>query len=501
MDMRLRAALNRWRETSRINLIMGYLNSFMSAAISFIAIRLYVSSLGIELFGVIAFYISTRTLLQILDLGMTQTICREVATHKASKKLNDVAALFFSMERIVLTVGFTIAVLFWLSGSAFVTLWFQGSAASVQALKNCMTGMGIAIASRWVAGFFQGVLVGAERLALSSILNVCMVVLSDLGVIVLWSLSIPSLETYFLWQAIVGIAFTGVVRWLSWRTIGPYETKTFSIPKIREIGGFSIDVAAISVSGLLLSQIDRIVVSKTLSLSEFAVYSLSTMVAGTVYLITNPVFSYIYPRFSRLIGGGEEHEVLKEYRATTRMLVRILFPSAAVIVMMAVPIVSIWLGEEEIAIRVSPLVALLIVGYTIHSTMYIPYSLLLASGKTRSTLLLYLGLVISFVPATIGLSRCMGTFGAALSQVLLFGVYFVFGSALTYRTVLHTFKLKWLIRDLAPSMISSLIIGAAGYYAMEHSSLPITAQFLLAGVVWIASYYFDRLLRKGIEAE
>ena len=98
------------------NLTYGFVNSIWVALLSIVMVPLYIKYLGAESYGLIGFFVTLQILLQLLDLGLSSTLNREVARHKASgdmqearNLLHSLAVLYWVMAIVIALIVFTLA--------------------------------------------------------------------------------------------------------------------------------------------------------------------------------------------------------------------------------------------------------------------------------------------------------------------------------------------------------------------------------------------------------
>src|SRR6266849_10807514 len=157
------------------NLLAGLANSVWTAIVTLAVVPLYLKYLGIEAYGLIGFFATTQALLQILDLGLAPTINREVARCSATGNLGEAGNLLHSLAVIYWGMAGVI-VLFIVALAPFIAnYWLQSKHLSQETIVHAVMLMGLVIACRWPIGLYQGALMGAQRLTVSSGVNIGMV--------------------------------------------------------------------------------------------------------------------------------------------------------------------------------------------------------------------------------------------------------------------------------------------------------------------------------------
>ena len=448
------------------NLLAGLANSIWSALIGLAVVPFYLKYLGIEAYGLIGFFVTMQSLLQLLDMGMAPTINREVARCSASGELTEAGKLLHTLAVVYWTMAAAIAVLIMMLAPLIAEYWLQSKHILPQTISHAVMLIGLVIACRWPIGLYQGAIIGAQRLTVSSGINMAMVSIGSVGAVVVLAFVSPTIEAFFIWQACVGLVYAIIIRAGAWKIIGKTKANHFDADYIKRVFKFSLGVGAIAFSGLVLTQLDKVILSKTLGLESFGKYMLATMVASSLYMLIVPIFNTTYPRFSLLVAQERLEELLVQYRTASHLLAAMLFPLAMVLVLLSQPLIQLWTGKAGLAIDVAPLASLLLIGYALHGVMHMQYALMLAQGETKSMFAIYLSLIVVIVPLTAILSMTYGAVGGAIAQLLLFVFYVLMGTLITHRSYFKGHAQEWLLKDVGIPLGISMIIGLCGYFAM-----------------------------------
>src|SRR3990172_695786 len=365
------------------NLLAGLTSSIWSAVVGLAVVPFYLKYLGIEAYGLIGFFVTTQALLSLLDMGMAPTINREVARCSASGKLQDAGKLLHTLAVVYWSMAGVIALFILALAPLIAEYWLQSKRLSPQTISHAVMLMGLVVACRWPIGLYQGALIGAQRLTVSSAINMAMVTIGSLGAVAVLAFVSPTIEAFFIWQACVGLVYAITIRWSAWRIIGKLDQISFDVDKLKSVWRFTAGMSGIGLTALVFTQLDKVMLSKMLGLEEFGHYMLATVVVSGLYVLIAPVYNVVYPRFSALVATGDTEKLIDLYRLGTRMLATVIFPIAMVLAVFAEGLVLVWTGNPSIASRVAPVIALLAIGSALHGVMYFPYALQLAYGMTR----------------------------------------------------------------------------------------------------------------------
>jgi O-antigen/teichoic acid export membrane protein len=233
--------------------------------------------------------------------------------------------------------------------------------------------------------------------------------------------------------------------------------------ELKRVWRLSAGVSGIALSSLMLLQLDKILLSRILTLEDFGRYMLASLIASGLYVILTPVFNAVYSRMSALVSSGDTSQLTQLYRWGTRLLLAVLFPVAIAAAMLSRDLVAIWTQDANIAATVGPILSLFLIGTMLNGVMHFPYALQLAYGNTRLPLKINLILLAVMVPMVIFLAEKFGALGGAAAWAILNSVFVLIGTWLTHRSLLKGIGARWLLHDVAlPLVLAAVIVGGAG---------------------------------------
>lgn len=464
----------------RRNLLAGLANSIWSALVSLAVVPFYLKYLGVEAYGLIGFYVTTQALLQLLDMGMAPTINREVARCSAMGNIKEAGKLLHTLAVIYWGMAAAIALLILILAPLIADYWLQSRQLSQQSVSHAVMLMGLVVACRWPISLYQGALIGAQRLTVSSAISMTMVMIGSLGAIAVLAFISPTIEAFFIWQACLGLAYAVVMRTATWRVIGGRKENNFDIERVKSVWRFTAGMSGIGLTALVFTQLDKVILSKMLGLEEFGHYMLATVVVSGLYVLISPLFNVMYPRFSALVVTGEIEKLTDLYRLGTQMLATVLFPVTMVLVIFAEDLVHVWTGNPGIASSVAPVISLLVIGSALNGVMYFPYAIQLAYGVTWIPLTINMVLMCFLVPLIIYLAQQYGAEGGALAWLIAETVYVLLGPWLTHRHILKGLALKWLLQDVGRALVISVLVGMVAQNVLQAVGFSHMARVLLA---------------------
>lgn len=463
------------------NLFAGLASSAWSAAVGLAVVPFYLKYLGIEAYGLIGFFVTTQAILQLLDLGLAPAINREVARGLASESLDGARSLLRTLAMIYWGMAAVIALVVVGLAPFIAQYWLKSNQLPQETVVHAIMLMGLVIACRWPIGLYQSALMGAQRLTVSSSISIVMVTIGSIGAVGILALVSPTIQAFFLWQALVGVLYATIVRLAAWRLLGRAVGNRVDVEGLKRIWRFSVGMSGVAVSGLILMQLDKILLSRMIDLADFGRYALAAIVASGLYVLLTPVFNVIFPRMSAFVATGDTQGLIDFYRTGTRWLSAALFPLATALALLSHDLVLLWTGNIDLATSVAPIVSLLVLGTAMNGAMHFPYALQLAFGMTRLPLMINIVLMTILVPAIILLATRYGAIGGAAAWAILNLLYLLFGTWLTHRHLLKGIACKWLFGDVGLPLAASILIVGSGARIMIDMAYPYYVRLLIGG--------------------
>jgi O-antigen/teichoic acid export membrane protein len=475
----------------RPQLILGVLNSMATALAMLIMAPVYLQYLGVEAYGLIGFYTTLLMCMQVFDMGMATTLNREIARHGVGRLSEDNAQLLRCVELIYAAISVALVSGMWILGAWFAKSWFTATNITGTDITYALYGIGTCVALRLPINVYQSALFGAQKMHLASAIGIFQVFVGALGSYVLLRFYSADVVTVFVWQAVIALLHLFFIRTVVWHHAPGPTVRRMDWRPLRDLWRYAVGAGLISIAGLVLSQVDKVVLSKTLDLEHYGYYMLGTTLAACMYMLVAPVYNVFFPLVSKLIAQNKTDELLATYQLYSALLASCVFPLALFLVLFFPQLVDLWLHNPYAIKQVSSIASVLVVAATLHAVMHLPHALIMASGVSKTYLAMYLGLIMLSFPITIFLSIQYGAVGGAWGQIVLFVSYAVAGTWITHRYCLKGYALHWLLKDIGRPL-GVVAFFALGAYAFE---LQVPSHFGLQNVVVLV---FALLLLSGL---
>ena len=464
------------------NIAANFTGSIWQALMGLIFIPLYIKFMGVESYGLIGIFATLQAIFIILDMGIGATLTREMARLSVLPgKEQEMRNLVRSLEVIYWCVAVFIGMVIMTISSFIAHYWVKAGQLSPQTIEQALRIMGFAMALQWPASFYSGGLTGLQRQVLLNVINIGMSTLRAAGaVLILWLIS-PTIQAFFSWQIIISAINTFLLAFFLWHKLPRTEARaSFQKQLLAGVWRFAAEMSGISVLATILTQLDKVILSKMLTLEMFGYYTLAGVLAMSLYRLIGPVFSAIYPRFTQLVSLADQDELKKLYHASCQFMSVLILPVSVVVAMFSYEIMLIWTQSQMTAEKSYILVRILICGTALNGLMNIPYGLQLAYGWTRLALFANLIAIIMLAPMIVFMTFYYGALGGASVWVILNCGYVFISIHFMHKRLLLREKWNWYWHDVSLPLIASLLIPGLGrIFISGHTSQFMTIIYII----------------------
>lgn len=466
------------------NVIANYLGQGWTGLIGLAFVPLYIKYLGIEAYGLIGIFVLLQAWLMLLDMGMTPTLNREMARFTAGAHTpQSIRDLLRSLEIIAFGIAALIGLLIWSASGWLAVDWLRVEKLSVEAVAQAIAIMGIVAALRFVEGIYRGAILGLQRQVFFNAVNAFLATARAGGAVLVLAWISPTIEAYFIWQGIVSVVSVAVLAVAAHRSLPTApEPPRFSQKSLYEIRHFAGGLMATTFLALLLTQVDKVLLSRLLSLEDFGYYTFAATVATAIALLITPITQAYYPRITELVACNDEPELIRTYHRSAQLVTVLAAPGALMLIFFGLNLLLVWTGDTTLSQEVAPLLALLALGTLLNGFMYIPYMLQLAYGWSSFAAKVNLVAVTILVPTIIWATPRYGAIGAAAAWVLLNAGYILVAMHFMHKRLLPDEKWKWYGQDLAlPLCAAAGVLAVGRWVEPAHSSM-------IAELAWLAGF-------------
>lgn len=473
------------------NVIANFIGQGWTAIMGIAFMPIYIKYLGLEAYGLIGFYAVLQAWFTLLDMGITQTLNREMARYSAGIHTpNSISDLLRSLEIVSFIIGLLICTLVWGASNWIATYWFKANVLDDSTISNALLLMGLVIALRFIEGLYRGALLGLQHQVTVNLINIFFSTLRFGIVIAPLHYYSARIEVFFAWQALCSIlsvlVFTGFV--YKNIALANYSPK-FSKNAISQVKTFAKGVMGITFLALLLTQVDKVLLSKLLSLEDYGIYTLAATLAGGLALIAGPITQAIYPKLVELVSQKDLVSLTNTYHQGAQLVSITVIPVGLMLVFFGESILTLWSNDLILAKSAAPILIPLALGSMFNCLFWMPYQLQLAYGWTSFAIKLNSIAVVILVPGIYFLTIQYGAIGAAWAWALLNFGYITIGMHFMYKQLLPEEKWKWYWQDIIKQFLATSVTAyIGGFSALAIANSKVSLVFLLLTTIVITLF-------------
>jgi O-antigen/teichoic acid export membrane protein len=492
------------------NIAANFVGSIWQSLIGLALIPLYIKFMGIESWGLIGLYVSLQAIFGLLDLGLSNTLNREMARLSVlPNKEQQMRNLLRTLEMVYWGIAVFVGIIAMSLSTLIANYWIKAEGGlPLKTIEQSIFIMGLVIALRMPIGLYSGGFMGLQKHVLLNMINVAVTTLGGFGTVLILWLVVPTIQTFFLCQTVVCIINVLLLALFLWAKLPLGDTKAvFQRQLFKGLWKFAAGMSGISIFAVILTQLDKVILIKMVTLEMFGYYTLATAVRISLNRLIAPLFVSIYPRLTQLASIDDHEELKRLYHKSCQFMSVLILPIATVIAFFSYEILFLWTRNQVIAENTHLLVSILICGTAFNGLMHLPFALQLAFGWTSLSIFKNVIALILLVPFIIYMTKHYGATGAALTWLFLNMGYIFLEIPIMHRRILRKEKWRWYLQDVCLPIMSCILVTGLGRICMNKSMSEFMTSFyiiivsvltFMATVITIPIYrtwLFERLVK------
>lgn len=468
------------------NIISNFFGQSWAVLVNIFCLPLIIRYLGPEAYGLVGAFTTLMAWLAVADLGMCTTLNREISRTLAGlRSAQSTANLLRTVEIIF---GLMVVIIFctlWQTSNWLATHWFSSEKLSTAVVVGVIQIIAFVAPLQCIESLYRGAFLGLQRHDVLNVVRVFIATLRWAGAVAVLASWSADIQIFFLWQAFVSLLSIGLHIALTYRYLpqAPSNSK-FSIIELKVIYLFSGGMFIQTILTLLLTQTDKVILSKMLSLEAFGYYMMAVTFAGVVNQLINPITSAYFPRFSELVALKKINSLIETYHQSSQLVSALTMPITMLLIIYGSSILLIIGIDSKIVNQVAPLLSLVAIGLMLNGLMHIPYMLTLAFGWTSYAIVTNVVALIFLFPAIIWGVPLYGAQGAAGILIILNIGYLLISMKYLHSRLLKTELWNWYRDDLFKPLTVNLVFGVLMSVAQPHELKGILQ------IMWIFAFTF-----------
>jgi len=473
------------------NVIYSGLRLVVLAPLPFLTIPFFLKKLGPAGYGTWAVFLAASGFTSLADLGLVTTLSKHVAEFYARQDFRGLDALISTGIALYLGIACLLSLLLWAGSSLLISLLFRGSPASTKELHVLWGYLILSIFANTVTMLFSSVVVGLQRMDLSTAINslnlICSAVFSVILLARNWGLK-GALYGYALAAWITLFASAFAMRQLLPKIRLSLAECRWSVAK--EIFSFSMKTYVTQVAVVIHNQVEKVFLARFTGVTYVGWYDISSDLALKLRGIPSLVLAPIMPAASELHALNDQGRLSQLYHRAHKYLAVMSVPLAAYMLFIARDFVRLWVGPSLTVIAI-PLSILLVVDL-INLTTGPGLLILVGAGKLKPGLYSsIMGMGLNVV-LSLFLIRAYGFSGAVIGTSLALSIASAFFLHLFRRETKSSFP-KVMRRVYLKPVICSFL-GIAAVWELTRSYPCSWNKLITSGLIFGVAYLFLLLL-------
>lgn len=444
----------------KADILTSYAVQAYVGLIGVVLMPIYLRHLGVEAFGLVGLSLTLQALVQLLDLGLAPSLSRQMSLYRAGvldgKSLR---ARLRSLEWILGALAASALLGIALSRSWVAREWLQVGRLSVGDVSSCLLAMMVAACARWLAGIYRSGLAGLERQRLVNASLAAFASLRFVGVLpllVYWS--IPPLG-FFTYQALVGVCELVGLAALLYRGLPPGASPRLpDAASLRQILPTAGAMAFMSAVWIAVTQMDRVVLSRTLTLEAFGHYSIAVIAAGSVMMLVPPLHQVLQPRMTILVAQARRADLMRLYGTATQICSVAVSALGGGLAIFAQPVLWAWTGDVTVTTAAASILFWYSLANAVIALLVLPFMLQFAHGYLRLHVLGNIVLLVTLLPALIAVALHYGAQGTGMVIFAANVFFLLLWVPLAHRKLMPELTWRWVIEDVLPNCIATLSV-------------------------------------------
>jgi O-antigen/teichoic acid export membrane protein len=473
------------------NLIFGYFATAYSALVALAFTPVILRILGPEAFGLVGIFLVILACSLLFDAAITPTASRESARFRggAETPVNFKSTLR-GLEIVVLGIAIPVVVLALAFSEALAQRWINRETLSLDEVSFALAIMILIVLARVWCGFRRGVLIGFERHASLHTINVLVASLRYPVQVLFLSWVTPSARLYFCYQLAISVLEVAIL-WGAARPLMPVVRPVAlmgCLRLLRPLSRLAFLHMLLALVWLVVTQTDKVMLSKLLTLSQFGYFSLVIAAASGVILMSTPITQMLAPRLVKLHAEANTAGFIATYHRYTKIVAVFSGTAAIFCAFFGQELIFAWTGDSSLADRIGPVLAWYSVGNALMGLSGLPYFVQNAMGTLRWHLYGSFFFMALIFPALLWSAPRYGMLGAAIAWAGANLVHTLIWVPVSHRAVLPGIHWRWLcdgvLRVVLPTTLTALLV--AKNVNLPGTRLNLTLVLLLIGLGLLA---------------
>lgn len=473
----------------KVNITANFLGNGGSAFLGMLFLPFYLSYVGAEGYGLIGIFSSLQSILFLLDAGLSYTLNKELASLSAqegkeeemNKLLKTFEILYWGLSLLVFMVALFLSPL-------IAKHWIQPGALPYNDIIKSFYLLSASLLFQFPSGLYTGGLLGLQRHFSLNITKLFFALSKGIGALLVLKYIDSSVVAFFAWNLVIVFFNAVAYRWILWAGMPKISQKVqFDFAHIKSKWRFAAGMTGISIAAILLTQSDKVILSKILTLKEFGYYSIATTLGLVIYQFIVPISQSYFPRLASLVAKNDLLILKKTYHQGCQLLSIVVLPVTFMLCFFSKEIISIWLKDKTVIDHTWLIVSIYSVGTAFNGLVHMPFMLSLSYGKPKIFFYANLFLLLFMIPGVFIGALYYGSAGGASCWAILNIIYVIVMPYLVHKQMLKEELKTWYWQDTVKPLLGALTIVLLARWLFSFENLSVFTRLFFFAIIGLTS--------------
>ena len=464
-----------------LNSVANIFGKMWSMLSIIIFMPLYIKYMGEEQYGLVSFFTTFQTLLLLMNGGFNTSIKREFAIKDENKTDDRKYHLLRSTEFLFLILSVLVISLV-SSFSSIATKWLNIGTLNKHYVVQSIDLIGVTIVLQVFSSLYLGCLQGLEQQITANISQSLFYLIRNLGALLIVKYVSPDVRLFFICYIISEIVFIIVNRSFVLHCIShaaKWHICDFII--LKSIFTYTMGIFGISVISVFNAQLDKVLISKYMNLSDITYYSIASSVGQVPLLLVNAIAIAFFPKLVQALSRNDK-QVAPMFKKCSSLFSLVSIPITCFMSVAMYHLILLWQMKPETAQYTFVPAIMLTIANSLYCLQVTADNCLLAEKNTNILIYKNLGSMALSLTTMVILIPKYGLLGGALSYLCVaFFCWLIYGGYV-HRYYTQDSFIKWAILFVVIPTLISVVISVG-------SSLVIN-QYNINSIVFVSIMVF-----------
>lgn len=396
------------------NTVANAVGQLAAPLMALVLVPFYIATLGLDGYGLLVFFATMSAAMAAFSSGIGWALQREVARRNASPEAREtLPALVRTFEVLYWTAAVLVALGVFVLAPILVERWLETTLPAEDAVVALRTA-GVRIGLAFPMGLYQVVLLALQRqVQLSAILSIAAIVsAAACGVAVATTRSVVGFAVADTMAALLIVVAT------SWISRLPSAAARFERAELARLWRMSLSLVWIHGVGVVIKQLDRIIMSKLLPLATLGVYSVGTAGGRILPMVYGPFSTAVYPQTCAIARRDDDALFVAHIMRNAVVFFVLGLGAALPLAFFAGDLLLAWTRDTSIASAGAQAMAVFVAGSLCSAAATVLHLSQTARGITRPAVRMNTVAIFWFPPVLWWLVGRFGVVGAAWAWLL-----------------------------------------------------------------------------------